>query len=100
MTGRKLDVDASIQTINQKLLQGQHEIPLEVQFSQPEIGDNVTADQLGIHELVGVQATYFYGSSAARIQNIQTAAGALPWAAGAAWGGFLHGRHPGRCQPG
>jgi vancomycin resistance protein YoaR len=74
VTGRRLDVDASIQTINQKLLQGQHEIPLEVQISQPEIGDSVTADQLGIHELVGVQATYFYGSSAARIQNIQTAA--------------------------
>lgn len=72
--GRTLEVDLSIEHINQRLAQGAHEIELQYDYTDPEIGDEATAAGLGITELVSAQTTYFYGSSAARIQNIQTAA--------------------------
>jgi vancomycin resistance protein YoaR len=72
--GRSLDVDATIQSINQKLVEGEHSIPLSINITQPAVTDDVTAEQLGIRELVSEQSTFFYGSSQARIQNIQTAA--------------------------
>jgi vancomycin resistance protein YoaR len=71
--GRTLDIEATIQQIYQRLSDGEHEIPLVFIYTQPEVGDDATAEQLGITELVSVQNSYFYGSSAARIQNIQTA---------------------------
>jgi vancomycin resistance protein YoaR len=72
--GRALNVDASIQAINQKVVQGEHSVPLVIDTTKPEVGDDATAAQLGITELVSSQTTYFYGSSGSRIQNIQTAA--------------------------
>jgi vancomycin resistance protein YoaR len=72
--GRSLDVDGTILAINQRLAQGDHEIPLSINVSQPAIGDDANAAQLGITELVHQETTYFYGSSASRIQNIKTAA--------------------------
>jgi vancomycin resistance protein YoaR len=72
--GRALDVDATIQSINEKLVQGEHTIPVALVITQPEVPDNVTAASLGITGLVISQTTYFYGSSAPRIQNIETAA--------------------------
>jgi vancomycin resistance protein YoaR len=72
--GRALDVDATIETINRELAQGQHDIDLAVEFTPPAVADDATAEQLGITELVSEQTTFFYGSSAARLQNIETAA--------------------------
>lgn len=72
--GRVLDLEASIQAINQALLRGEHRVALVVRETQPAVTDSATAESLGIRELVGSATTYFYGSSAARIQNIQTAA--------------------------
>ncbi len=72
--GRTLDVDATIQAINQALIQGEHTVNLVVHETPPAVTDNATAESLGIRELVGSAVTYFYGSSQARIQNIQTAA--------------------------
>jgi vancomycin resistance protein YoaR len=72
--GRSLDVDGTILAINQRLAQGDHEIPLSINVSQPAIGDDANAAQLGITELIHQETTYFYGSSASRIQNIKTAA--------------------------
>ncbi len=72
--GRALDVDATIQAVNEKLVQGEHKIPLSVIVTPPAVGDDATAQQLGITDLVSNQTSYFYGSSASRIQNIQTAA--------------------------
>ncbi|MEJ5241342.1 MAG: VanW family protein [Anaerolineales bacterium] len=72
--GRTLDVEASIQAINQALLRGEHTVALVVQETPPAVKDDATAESLGIRELVGTAVTYFYGSSAARIQNIETAA--------------------------
>jgi vancomycin resistance protein YoaR len=73
VVGRALAVDATLQALAQKALAGQHEIPLEMVYTLPDIGNEVTGEQLGIRELVSVHTSYFYGSSAARIQNIQTA---------------------------
>ncbi|HEX7975837.1 MAG TPA: VanW family protein, partial [Anaerolineales bacterium] len=72
--GRSLDVDASMQAINQQLGQGEHSIALSITTTQPQVGDDATAEKLGITQLVSSQTTYFYGSSQPRIQNIQTAA--------------------------
>ena len=72
--GRTLDVDATIDAINQQVAQGDHTVSLVFDYTDPAVGDAATAEQLGITELVSVDASYFYGSSAARIQNIQTAA--------------------------
>ena len=74
VTGRALNVDATLASINQKLLTGVHTFPLEFTITPPEVGDQPTGADLGITELVSARTSYFYGSSAARIQNIQTAA--------------------------
>ncbi len=72
--GRAVDVSASIVTINEALLRGEHNIPLQIAETQPPVPDTATGEQLGITELLISETTYFYGSSAARIQNIQAAA--------------------------
>lgn len=72
--GRQLNVESSIQAINQKIITGEHNIPLAFDINQPAVGDDATAEKLGITELTSVQNSYFYGSSASRIHNIQTAA--------------------------
>jgi len=75
--GRKLDVDATLAAIQQKALQGEHNIPLELVYTQPAVGNDATAESLGITGLVSDpdhSSTYFNGSSTERIQNIQTAA--------------------------
>ncbi len=74
VTGRALNVDASLQAINAQAAQGGHDIALVFDYTQPAITDDATAEKLGIRELVSVSRSYFYGSSAARIQNIVTAA--------------------------
>jgi vancomycin resistance protein YoaR len=71
--GRALNVDATVQSINEKLLQGVHSVPLVLDTNEPAVTDSATADSLGIHELVSQQTSYFYGSAADRVQNIQTA---------------------------
>jgi len=72
--GRTLDMDASIKAINDSLLRGEHNVSLSIAETQPKIPGTATGAQLGITELIGEETSYFYGSSDARIQNIQTAA--------------------------
>jgi vancomycin resistance protein YoaR len=72
--GRSLDVEATVQVINDKLVQGEHSIALVLKEDKPALTDDMTGDQLGIRELVQSTTTYFYGSSAERIHNIKTAA--------------------------
>lgn len=72
--GRYLDIEKSIQVINQGLLEGQHTIPLEIVALPPAVGNDATGASLGITELVSVSSSFFRGSSGSRIQNIQTAA--------------------------
>ncbi len=72
--GRRLDIETSLASINQGLLDGQHSIQLTIITDQPKVLDDSTADQLGIHELIWAETSYFRGSSPERIQNITAAA--------------------------
>ncbi len=74
VTGREVDVAASVTQINDVLLGGGHEVPLVVNTIPPEVGDTLTAEDLGIRELVAVGESYFTGSSTARDRNIRLGA--------------------------
>jgi vancomycin resistance protein YoaR len=72
--GRSLNVQNSIQAIQDGLKAGQHTIPLVLDINDPPVTDSATAESLGITELVSQQTSYFYGSPSDRVQNIQAAA--------------------------
>jgi vancomycin resistance protein YoaR len=73
--GRELDSAATIKLINEKLLAGQHSVPLVFKITKPKLHNNVKAAELGITGLVSSQVTSFKGSSAERLNNIRTGAG-------------------------
>jgi len=72
--GRRLDIETNLVSISDGLLSGQHAITLSVMIDTPPVLDDATADELGIHELIWAETSYFYGSSSERIQNIKAAA--------------------------
>lgn len=72
--GRSMDMDASIEAINDALLRGEHSVSLVINEAQPQIPGNATGQQLGITELLWAETSYFYGSSDERIHNIEAAA--------------------------
>jgi vancomycin resistance protein YoaR len=72
--GRELDVDATLQKINQRVAEGDHNLELVVNYTSPQVGDDAVAEDLGIRELVASHTSYFYGSSGSRVQNIEVAA--------------------------
>jgi vancomycin resistance protein YoaR len=72
--GRTMDIPATIAAVNDALLRGEHTVSLVVNEIQPAVADTATAESLGIRELVSSQTSYFRGSSADRMQNIQIAA--------------------------
>lgn len=74
LTGRSLSVEKSLQVINEKIRQREHNIMLVFDYTLPGIRDDVSAAEMGITGLVSARTTYFYGSDAGRIQNITTAA--------------------------
>ena len=71
--GRNLDTEASIEHIIDQLQAGIHEIDLQFEVLEPAVTDEMTGEALGITENVETRTTYFYGSEAARIQNISIA---------------------------
>jgi vancomycin resistance protein YoaR len=71
--GRTLDVMATRDAIMQKIFQGVHTFPITLRVDQPAVGDNATATSLGITGLVSDYTSYFRGSPAVRLQNIQAA---------------------------
>jgi vancomycin resistance protein YoaR len=75
--GRRLDVQATIDQIQSDLKAGNHEIALVFQHEEPEVGDDATAEELGIREPVSIVSTYFSGSGTARAHNVETAASAF-----------------------
>jgi len=75
--GRSLDIEASIQAVDEGLNAAQSVIGLAFTYESPTVGDDATAEQLGITEAVSVVSTYFNGSSSGRIQNIRTASSAF-----------------------
>ncbi len=75
--GRIVDAESSILFINEQILSGVHDIALQLIIDKPAVMGNMTAAELGITELVHAETSFFYGSSAERIQNVQTAAAAF-----------------------
>ena len=71
--GRTMDVAASRDVILQKLLTGEHAIPLVIDQTKAAVGSDATAASLGITGLVRSYTSYFRGSSSERMQNIQAA---------------------------
>ncbi len=68
--GRALDIETTIQAINEKIVTGEHTVAVDMEYTNPPAPDDATAESLGVVELVSSYTSYFYGSSAARIQNI------------------------------
>ncbi|MFA5873328.1 MAG: VanW family protein [Anaerolineales bacterium] len=77
VVGRSLDIAATIEAVQTGLQAGEHNIALALATALPEVGNDATAQSLGITELVSdgyYNTTYFRDSSDARLQNIETAA--------------------------
>ncbi|HEY6073431.1 MAG TPA: VanW family protein, partial [Anaerolineales bacterium] len=72
--GRTLDIQGSLDMINNALARGEHNVGLQITETQPAVGSDATAAQLGITQVISQYTSYYYGSSTERIQNIQTAA--------------------------
>ena len=71
--GRELDVDATGAAIQTALVNGATSAELVMRSLEPAVDMNRVAE-MGIRELVASGTTYFAGSSAARIRNIEVAA--------------------------
>ena len=72
--GVLVDVENSQKAIQAALASGNNQAELAVTMVDPEVSNDATAESLGVRELVYMESSFFYGSDAARIQNIQTAA--------------------------
>ncbi len=72
--GRDLNIEKTIQAIQDGVKNDQHTIPLVFDTTDPAVTDSATAESLGITQLVSQQTSYFYGSPSDRVQNIQAAA--------------------------
>jgi vancomycin resistance protein YoaR len=72
--GREVDVEATIRSVQKQLLEGKHNIALEFITHDPPVSSTAKGENLGISELVHAETSYFYGSSAERVQNIQASA--------------------------
>ena len=72
--GYQFDLAGSIEDIQKSVGTGQQAANVRVNATIPQVDDTSTAQQLGITQLVSAQTTYFFGSSAARLQNVETAA--------------------------
>jgi len=74
ITGRRLDVEQTLKVIQEQVSAGHHNVPLVFEAVKPDVEDTAKGEDLGITELVHAESSYFYGSSASRVQNIQAAA--------------------------
>ncbi len=71
--GRRLNIDKTLEAVAQALQEGKTEVALVLDLRAPQVTDDVTAEDLGIRELVAEHTTYFYGSSSERMHNIALA---------------------------
>jgi len=71
--GRSIDVETTLEKIQQAAAAGEHSVTLDFDYTNPQVTDDMTGEQLGITELVSSNTSYFRGSSADRIKNIQIA---------------------------
>jgi vancomycin resistance protein YoaR len=74
--GRELNIEATISAIQEKITSAEsHQVDLVFDIQKPFLTDEVKGSDLGITELVHEEVSYFYGSSADRVQNIIISAG-------------------------
>ena len=74
--GRKLDVEATLASIQQAVGAQQSQAALVMADAPPDVDMDKIAE-MGIRELVASGVTYFKGSSAERVQNIEVGASKL-----------------------
>lgn len=75
VNGRTLDVDGTLQRLHDAIFSsGNRTISLAFHEEAPRYGNNTTAAELGITQLVSTGQSYYTGSSRARIENIILAA--------------------------
>lgn len=72
--GREVELEASLEAIEASIARGESNASLQIKINEPQVGENANAAELGIIENVVTYTSYFRGSSASRMQNIQTAA--------------------------
>lgn len=72
--GQALDMEATVARINQQVSGTERRVPLALQVIPAEFNESVTAEELGITELVIAHTTYFAGSSEGRVNNVTVAA--------------------------
>jgi vancomycin resistance protein YoaR len=73
LVGRRLDVEGTTASVQQAVGSGSKQAPLVISEVVPEI-DSRRVAEMGIRELVASGSTYFAGSSADRMRNIEVAA--------------------------
>jgi vancomycin resistance protein YoaR len=73
-TGRDLDIQETYNVAQEAIRNSSSSIELVFHSISPMVDDNATAADLGITELVHAESSYFFGSSTARIQNIEISA--------------------------
>lgn len=76
-TGGSVDLEKSVDAIIEKLENGEHEATLVMKTVEPGVKDDSLAADLGITELIHEETSYYYGSDAARVQNIRAGAAAF-----------------------
>ena len=76
-TGKEIDIDKSLENIAAAIRSGQNQAEVALNAVEPKVKDAVTAEALGIRQLVHTENTYFFYSDDERIQNIQVGAGKL-----------------------
>jgi vancomycin resistance protein YoaR len=73
LIGRRLNIDNSIQAVQQAITNGQSSAELVFDYSNPPVTDDMTGAQLDITELIHQEISYFTGSNSDRAQNIAIA---------------------------
>jgi vancomycin resistance protein YoaR len=72
--GLELDLEETVARINQGATGTEREVPLALKVIPAEFDESVTAEELGITELIASSVSYFAGSSDGRINNVTVAA--------------------------
>ncbi len=73
--GRELNIDETINRIQETIItDNTHEIAMVFDINKPFLTNEIKGSDLGVTELIHQEVSYFYGSSADRVQNIQVAA--------------------------
>lgn len=74
IVGQKIDIETTLVNITNAIQAGQHQAEIAVIITPPAVTSSANGKDLGITQLVQSQYTYFYGSDAARVQNITAGA--------------------------